>query len=389
MYWGSRPYVSAAKKRASARRKAQQLEKQGSKLQPVRIEGRKIVATFWGKAWCDNLERYSDFANRLPRGRTYARNGSIIDLQIHKGQITAIVQGSDTYNITIDLKPFDKKDWKKITQDCSQSIHSLLDLLQGRLSDGVMERLVRPREGLFPRPNEIQLHCSCPDWADMCKHVAAVLYGVGARLDQQPDLLFLLRQVDHTELIHQAAKGSNLQTALGTNQNQALQNEDLGELFGIEIDQPAESRPARSKRPAKKKAAKTKATKTKLAQTIPAKTTPAKTKAAKATPVKAKSTGSQKKRKAPVTATSAKVTRVKKTQAPTKKTQVSASSGRAKKVAPPKSTKKVSPAKSASRKPAATAVSTPARSPKKAVLKPASKRKVKSTKTARHNTRKS
>lgn len=348
MSWGFRSYVSAAEKLAKASRYIKKLEKQGVKLQPVRIEGRAIATTFWGKAWCDNLERYCDFENRLPRGRTYARNGSIIDLQIHKGRITAIVQGSDIYEVTIELSPLARKDWKKITQDCSQSIHSLLDLLQGRFSDGVMERLVRPKEGMFPQPEEIQLRCSCPDWADLCKHAAAVLYGVGARLDIHPELLFLLRQVDQSELVHRAAKGVSLKTALGSKKKQSLQNQDLGELFGIDLESSAGS----------KKTPHSPRTKPKAAIKSPA----------------AKEPKSARKL---VTLKTTKPTRTKKSQPKVAIPAVSQTAS------------KRSAGKSASSKPAKTPPSKITRSPKKAAHQPVSNRKTKSGTAARPATRKS
>jgi uncharacterized Zn finger protein len=238
MSWGYewRPYVSVAQRRAKAQRYAEKLAKGGRKLKPVEIAGRKIATTFWGAAWCDNLESYSDFANRLPRGRTYARNGSVIDLQIDGGQITAIVSGSEIYKVRIDIAPLPRPQWKAITRDCSQSIDSLMDLLQGRFSQGVMERLARQKDGLFPRPNDIKLKCSCPDWAGLCKHLAAVLYGVGARLDSEPELLFTLRKVDHLELVGRAVDAANLDQALGAGTNGSLGDEDLAELFGIDLD---------------------------------------------------------------------------------------------------------------------------------------------------------
>jgi uncharacterized Zn finger protein len=236
--WGGwRPYVSVAERRAKARRYAQQLEKKGRKLQPVEsIAGRTIAKTFWGQAWCQNLERYSDFANRLPRGRTYARNGSVIDLQIARGKVTALVSGSEIYEVEVSISTLSAGPWEAIKRDCAQSIDSLLDLLQGRFSQGVMERLTRPKEGLFPQPKEIEIRCSCPDYATLCKHAAAVLYGVGARLDTAPETLFLLRQVDHRELIRQAVDGANLDAALGAPAAGALEGADLGELFGIDLD---------------------------------------------------------------------------------------------------------------------------------------------------------
>jgi uncharacterized Zn finger protein len=247
-----RPYVPVAQRRAQAARHAARLAKNGHTVKPVRITGRDMAKTFWGRAWCDNLERYSDFANRLPRGRTYARNGSIVDLQITKGKITAVVSGSEIYDIKINIQPLRLPQWKKLKQACSQSIASLMDLMQGRFSDGVMERLTRKDDGLFPAPAEIKIACSCPDWAYLCKHAAAVMYGIGARLDEEPELLFTLRDVDQLELISQAIASDNLAQALGTDQVAALAGEDLGEMFGIELDtsvapapQPSGKKPSR------------------------------------------------------------------------------------------------------------------------------------------------
>src|ERR1700689_1324941 len=194
--YGWRPYVSVAERRRNAAREMEKRKKKGQLVSPVIVEGRTIVETFWGKAWCENLERYSDFANRLPRGRTYVRNGSVIDLQIAPGAIKALVSGSSVYTVEIKVAPVGKARWKSICTDCAGTIDSLVELLQGKLSKSVMERVCRQQSGLFPSPREIELSCSCPDWADMCKHVAAVMYGIGARLDQQPDLIFLLHNLD-------------------------------------------------------------------------------------------------------------------------------------------------------------------------------------------------
>lgn len=169
---------------------ADNLTDAGQSIEPVRIEGRVIAKSFWGKSWCTNLERYSNFASRLPRGRTYVRNGSVLDLQVAKGEVRAMVSGSELYTVRVTIAPATTKRWRAICKDCAGSIDSLVELLQGRLSKGVMDRVCREGDGLFPAPEEIELSCSCPDWADMCKHVAAVLYGVGARLDERPELLF-------------------------------------------------------------------------------------------------------------------------------------------------------------------------------------------------------
>ena len=198
MSWGFRwkPYVSVAQRRANAARETARLRKTGKELAAVQPAGRQIATTFWGKAWCDNLEAYSDYENRLPRGRTYVRNGSVIDLQIMPGEVLALVQGSDLYKIRIQIQPLAKARWKRILAESAGKIDSLIELLQGRLSAAVMQIVTRSGQGLFPAPKEISLSCSYPDWADMCKHVAAALYGVGTRLDDKPELLFLLRGVD-------------------------------------------------------------------------------------------------------------------------------------------------------------------------------------------------
>src|SRR5215471_12442435 len=234
-FYGWRPYVSVAQRRRQAASEMAKLKKKGHPVSPVMVEGRTIVKTFWGEAWCENLERYSDFENRLPRGRTYVRNGSVIDLQIAPGEIKALVSGSEIYEVQVKVAPVAKARWQSLCKDCAGAIDSLVELLQGRFSKGVMERVCRQKTGLFPSPDEIQLSCSCPDWADMCKHVAAVLYGIGARLDQQPDLIFRLHNVDEKELI--AGAGTALpQIKKAPAANKILGGEDLSTLFGLDID---------------------------------------------------------------------------------------------------------------------------------------------------------
>src|SRR6266436_8095795 len=233
-YYGWAPYVSVAQRRRQAASEMAKLKKKGRLVSPVAVEGRTIVKTFWGEAWCENLERYSDFANRLPRGRTYVRNGSVVDLQVGPGSVTALVSGSTMYDVKVTVGPVSRARWGAICKDCSGAIDSLVELLQGRLSKGVMTRLCEEKTGLFPSPKEILFTCSCPDWASMCKHVAAVLYGIGARLDHQPELLFTLRKVDQQDLIAKA--GSALtQKRKAPAGAKVLASDDLSEMFGIEM----------------------------------------------------------------------------------------------------------------------------------------------------------
>lgn len=190
------PYVPVAERKRKAAAAAKKLSaKSGRTLAPVILTTKKIAATFWGKAWCNNLEAYSDYANRLPRGRSYVRNGSVIDLQITNGKVEALVQGSSLYQIAIGFKPLAPQRWVDFKARSAGKVTNLLDLLQGRLSKEILGDITARDAGLFPAPKEIDLACSCPDWADMCKHVAAVLYGVGARLDEKPELFFTLRGV--------------------------------------------------------------------------------------------------------------------------------------------------------------------------------------------------
>jgi uncharacterized Zn finger protein len=232
-WWSYKPYVSAAQRRAKAERAAKKLAKGGRTLSPVKIVGRAMATTFWGKSWCDNLESYSDFENRLPRGRTYARNGSVLDLQIEPGRIKALVSGSELYKVTIDITTHPAAAWKELKSRCAGQIGTLVELLQGKLSKSVMDLVTERDGGLFPKPKEIRIKCSCPDWAGLCKHAAAVLYGVGARFDHEPELLFTLRKVDHLELIGEA--GSQADFAKTSRGKKVLAETELADVFGIEL----------------------------------------------------------------------------------------------------------------------------------------------------------
>jgi uncharacterized Zn finger protein len=229
-----RPYVPVAVRRQNATRETARFRKKDQPISPVVIQGRTIARTFWGKAWCDNLESYSDFANRLPRGRTYVRNGSVIDLQLGMGTVKALVSGSDLYRISILIAPLPKPRWQAVVRECAGKIGSLVELLQGRFSRAVMEMLIRQGTGLFPSAKEIAFECSCPDWAAMCKHVAATLYGVGARLDAEPELFFRLRRVDQLDLLTAARSGATLAAQSGTRKQ--IAETVLAEVFGIELD---------------------------------------------------------------------------------------------------------------------------------------------------------
>ncbi|RLA51896.1 MAG: hypothetical protein DRQ98_10945 [Gammaproteobacteria bacterium] len=242
-YGGWAPYVPVAKRRAKAAREINKLRKKGVEIEPVEVQGRKIARTFWGEAWCSHLEQFSDYANRLPRGRTYVRNGSVCHLAISKGKVEAIVSGSSLYKVNIKVTPLPATKWKNVRKQCAGQIGSILELLQGRFSDNVMAIVTDKNNGLFPSPSEINLSCNCPDWAGMCKHIAAVLYGVGTRLDHQPELLFLLRNVDHEELITAELDIQSATSKKG--KRRRLAGADLADVFGVDMEEPV--KPARKK----------------------------------------------------------------------------------------------------------------------------------------------
>jgi uncharacterized Zn finger protein len=235
--FGFPEYVSVEARRARSRAAAEKIaRKQKRSLAPVDpIEGNKLVHTFWGKAWCDNLESYRDYENRLPRGRSYVRHGAVIDLRIGAGNVAAIVSGTSTYEVEVKIHALPSKLWSKLAAECTKQLDSLVDLLRGKLPAQVMELVTRKPGGLFPAPKEISFACSCPDWAGMCKHVAAVLYGVGVRLEVKPELLFELRGVDHTELVGGAAEAIP-RLAKGAKGRKVIKGADLSALFGIELD---------------------------------------------------------------------------------------------------------------------------------------------------------
>ncbi len=275
--YGWRPYVPVAKRRRQAAAKIAKLAKSGRVVRPVEIEGRAIARTFWGEAWCENLEAYSDYENRLPRGRTYVRNGSVIDLQIEAGRVRALVNGTSIYDVKISIAPLSATRWGAIKNACAGKIDSVVELLRGSISKGVMEVVTREGEGLFPSPREISLSCSCPDWAEMCKHVAAALYGVGARLDHEPEMLFTLRGVEPAEMIAAAAE---VPAGRGRARGRVLRADDVSSVFGIELsdeeasaEEETAAAPARrrgkasGKRPTKTPAAKSRAKKVARAST--------------------------------------------------------------------------------------------------------------------------
>jgi uncharacterized Zn finger protein len=245
MSFSYRPYVRKADRQKIASKAATTLRKKGVGVSPIVIEGRAIAKSVWGKAWCDSLESHADYENRLPRGRTYVRNGSVIHLAARENSIEAKVSGSEVYSVSIEFSPLSKERQAALREKCRGTISSLGDLLAGRVPADVMKLVSEKNTGLFPAPGQMTFRCSCLDWASLCKHVAAVLYGVGARLDANPELLFMLRGVDHRTLVPDAAL---IASATAPSE---IDDGDLADVFGIDLA-PVSSRSSK-KKPASKK----------------------------------------------------------------------------------------------------------------------------------------
>jgi uncharacterized Zn finger protein len=260
--YGYPRYVSVAEKKAKADRKLKQLMKKNPGLSPVRISGNTLAASWWGKAWNTNLEGYADYTNRIGRGRSYVRHGAVLDLKIKSGKISALVQGtySAPYRVDITIKPLKQSAWQQIIDQCRGKIDSLDTLLAGSLPKAMETILTKQGDGIFPSPKEIDFDCSCPDWASMCKHVAATLYGVGARLDADPSLFFLLRKVNKEDLVSRVIRSEAdqlLEKARTRSSKRIIRNADLSSAFGIDLDDSAPKRPAAA--PPKRKPAPPKA----------------------------------------------------------------------------------------------------------------------------------
>ncbi|MCI5066359.1 hypothetical protein MRY87_11605 [bacterium] len=244
MYSRFPKYKTVGEKKADAERKLRQLQKKDPDISPVRIEGKKIANSWWAEAWNGNLESYSDYDNRLARGKSYARHGFILDLKIDAGTISALVMGSgrSPYKVHIEIATLKKSVWNAITTRAQHELGGIAELLRGDFPESLSELFTEKKKGLFPSPKEISLDCSCPDWAEMCKHVAATLYGVGARLDTEPELFFTLRGVNLEELASsalKAEKASLIAKASAAESDRILEasDSDLSSLFQIDFSE--------------------------------------------------------------------------------------------------------------------------------------------------------
>jgi uncharacterized Zn finger protein len=263
-HWGYAPYVSVAQKKAKAEKKLKQLKQKMPDIRPVILQGNSLARSWWAKTWNNNLERYADYANRIGRGRSYLRHGAVLDLKITPGQVRALVMGSaaNPYEVVIDIQPIGKTHLQAIKKQCESHLKSLQELLAGKFSKTLAEVFFSEKTGLFPDPKAIKFQCSCPDWAVMCKHVAAVLYGIGARFDEDPNLFFTLRGVETGDLVADAVKDRTEELLSKTKQQSAkiIADADLSDIFGIDMDSKPEF-PGSTTKPVSEKTAAGKAAK--------------------------------------------------------------------------------------------------------------------------------
>ena len=235
--WGDYQYVTVAERKQQAEKALKKLKKANPDIEPIIIQGRSIATTWWGNAWNQNLESYADYYSRIGRGRSYVRNGMVLDLRIEAGRVSALVAGSarTPYRIEIKIDPLSDKKWRSVLKQTTQKIGSIAELAEGKFPKELAEVFLRQGDGLFPSPKEIHLSCSCPDWAVLCKHVAAALYAVGARLDQDPLLFFKLRSIPFQELIKKSvdAKVKNMLKNAGKKSDRILKDADISSLFGL------------------------------------------------------------------------------------------------------------------------------------------------------------
>jgi uncharacterized Zn finger protein len=238
--WGFSRYVSVEEKRVKAEKKLAQLKKKNPGIAPLVLKEARLARTWWGQAWNINLEKYADYSNRIHRGRSYIRNGFVFDFKINPGEVISLVQGtrSSPYKVLIKIQPLKKKVWSEIKKRCEGRIESLQELIEGRFPKELREIFIAKESGLFPSSKEITFSCSCPDWASMCKHVAATLYGVGVKLDDDPKLFFLLRKVEINDLITEALrdKSRKMLKQAEKKTSRVINSFDAAKMFNIDME---------------------------------------------------------------------------------------------------------------------------------------------------------
>ena len=233
--YGFYEYESMAEKKENAERKLTTYQRKHPDAQPILLTGTKIANSFWGKAWCDHLKHYADYDNRINRGRSYIKNGFVFDLTIEKGIIQGVVCGSSSklYQVDIAIDPITDQ---RFVHQIGGHIESLEALANGQFPKTLAETFLTNENGLFPNINEINFSCNCPDSAHMCKHISAVLYAVGAKLDLKPLLLFELRGIDTKALIKKSVEEKMttlLENAHTATSSRIIEDDAIIDLFDL------------------------------------------------------------------------------------------------------------------------------------------------------------
>ncbi len=163
----------------------------------------KFGESWWAKRWIGVLESFNIGA-RLGRGRSYARHGQVLSVQIEQGMVKAQVQGSrrEPYRVAIQVTTLSLGEWQKVAEALSNQAIFMAKLLAGEMPDNIEEAFTGTGVSLFPeKVKDLQTDCSCPDWSNPCKHIAAVYYLLGEEFDRDPFLIFRLRGMDREGLM--------------------------------------------------------------------------------------------------------------------------------------------------------------------------------------------
>ncbi len=230
-------YETKAEKRRRIGEKLERLRKTDPNIAPLTIEGNTLAKSWWGKAWGKNLESYADYKSRLSRGKNYVKQGAILDLKIEEGKVNSKISGSGSkiYDCEIHIERLSDERLKKILEHCQNKISTLDALLTGDFSEELLELFQDKSYGLFPSPDEISFRCDCPDVANICKHVAATLYAIGTKFDDDPMFFFELRQIESENLIQKSVekKLENMLEHVGKKTSRTMDASKISDVFGL------------------------------------------------------------------------------------------------------------------------------------------------------------
>ena len=210
----------------------------------VKIDGKVISSSWWGQMWCRNIENYSNIRNRLERGRTYIRQNTVKSLSISNNCAESQVQGhsKEPYRVIINIKTIEKSKYDNILNKCENSVDNLESLMTGSFPKEYQQFFTDEEYGLFPKSNEIDYNCTCLDYEKnmhMCKHIAATMYAIGNKLDNDPLIFFKLRGIDISEFSNKILKKETefVWNNINGESNRKINSNDISFLFGVDCDE--------------------------------------------------------------------------------------------------------------------------------------------------------